>query len=241
MLSNPTAMSRDYYTIEELTRQLGKERRLVEKQVSRGNIPGRRVAGEWRFNKTEITDWLEREMSGFSATDLAVLERTHDSHEVSSTSPVSSLLRPDLVEVPLDAGTKPSVLKHLVEVAGRTWQVFDKSAILQAVRQREDTMSTGFEGGVAIPHPSSRLPDALGESLIAFGRTESGIPFGGPKRELTDLFFLVLTRDDNTHLKVLARLSRLFQLPDFLSDLRAAQNSFDAYDVIITADAGLGE
>lgn len=234
-------MSRDYYTLQELTVQLGKERRLVEKQVSRGHIPGRRVGGEWRFNKTEITDWLEREMPGFSATDLAVVERSHPSSEACSSSPVSSLLMPDLVEVPLDAGTKPSVLKSLVEVAGRTWQVFDSSAVLEAVRQREDKMSTGFEGGVAIPHPSSRLPDALGESLIAFGRTVSGIPFGGPQRQLTDLFFLVLTRDDNTHLKVLARLSRLFQLPDFLNNLRAAETSADAYDVIITADTGLGE
>lgn len=233
-------MSRDYYSIEELAIQLGKDRRLVEKQVSRGQIPGRRVGGEWRFNKTEITEWLEREMSGFSATDLVVLERSQSSLEVSANSPVSSLLMPELVEVPLDAGTKPSVLKKLVEVAGRTWQVFDSSAIFEAVRQREDNMSTGFDGGVAIPHPSNRMPDALGESVIAFGRTLSGIPFGGPQRQMTDLFFLVLTRDNSTHLKVLARLSRLFQLPGFLDDLRAAEASADAYHVIITADTGLG-
>ena len=68
-------MSRDYYTIEELTRQLGRDQRVVEKQVSRGNIPGRRVGGEWRFNKTEITNWLELEIREFSSSDLATLER----------------------------------------------------------------------------------------------------------------------------------------------------------------------
>lgn len=234
-------MSRDYYTIEELTRQLGKERRLVEKQVSRGYIPGRRVAGEWRFNKTEITNWLEQEIPQFNQADLAVLERSQHSTEVASRSPVSSLLHPDLVEVPLNAGTKPSVLKQLVETASRTWQVFDSSAILQAVRQREDFASTGFDGGVAVPHPQSRMPDALGEPLIAFGRTLSGIPFGGPRRQLTDMFFLVLSRDSNTHLKILARLGRLFQTPGFLDDLRAAEISTDAYHVIIEADAALGE
>ena len=128
-------MSKNYYTIEELTEQLGREKRSVEKQVSRGNIPGRRVGGEWRFNKTEITDWLEREMPSFNQSDLAVLERSQKSTEISAQSAVSSLLHPDLIEVPLDAGTKPSVLKKLVEVAGRTWQVFDSSAVFQAVRQ----------------------------------------------------------------------------------------------------------
>ncbi|MEQ9408374.1 MAG: PTS sugar transporter subunit IIA [Fuerstiella sp.] len=233
-------MSRDYYTIEELTRQLGRELRAVEKQVSRGNIPGRRVGGEWRFNKTEITNWLELEMPGFSATDLAVLERSQQSTEVCPKSPVSSLLHPDLVEVPLDAGTKPSVLKKLVEVAGRTWQVFDSQAVFQAVRQREDLSSTAFEGGVAIPHTQNRMPEVVGESLIVFGRTVSGIPFGGGRRELTDLFFLVLARDPNTHLKVLARLGRLFQTDGFLQDLRTAESSPEAYSVIIEADEKLG-
>ena len=232
-------MSRDYYTIEELTRQLGRERRVVEKQVSRGNIPGRRVGGEWRFNKTEITHWLEREIPQLAETDLAVLERSQKSSEACSSSPVTSLLHPDLVEVPLDAGTKPSVLKNLVEVATRTWQVFDKAAVFEAVRRREQNGSTAFEGGVAIPHPENRMPEAVGESLIAFGRTISGIPFGGPRREETDLFFLVLARDPNTHLKVLARLGRLFQVPDFLDNLRAAEDSVSAYDVIVEADSKL--
>lgn len=229
-------MSRDYYTIEELIRQLGQERRAVEKQVSRGHIPGRRVGGEWRFNKTEITNWLEGEIPRFSQTDLAVLERSQDSLELQSGSPILSLLQEELVEVPLDAGTRPSALKKMVDVAARTWQVFDRTAVYEAVRQREDESPTAFEGGVAIPHPSSRLPDVLGESIIAFGRTEQGIPFGGPRRELTDLFFLVLARDAETHLKVLARLGRLFQADGFLNDLRYSQTSAEAFQVIADAD-----
>ncbi len=232
-------MSRDYYTMEELTRQLGRELRSVEKQASRGNIPGRRVGGEWRFNKTEITNWLELEIRDFSATDLAVLERSQQSHEACESSPVSSLLHPDLVQVPLKAGTKASLLRELVAVAGRTWQVFDGSAVLQAVCQREDVSSTGFDGGVAIPHPQNRMPEVIGESVIAFGRTVSPIPFGAAKRQLTDMYFLVLARDANTHLKILARLGRLFQTPDFLNNLRAAETSEDAYTVIIDADEKL--
>jgi PTS system nitrogen regulatory IIA component len=143
--------------------------------------------------------------------------------------------------VPLDAGTRPSVMKRLVDVAAETWQVFDKSSVLTAVRNREEIGSTAFEGGVAIPHPANRMPDALGESVIAFGRTMSGIPFGGPNRQLTDMFFLVLARDPNTHLKVLARLGRLFQVDGFLDELRAAETSSDAYDVIVDADVKLGE
>ncbi|MFK7817664.1 MAG: PTS sugar transporter subunit IIA [Planctomycetaceae bacterium] len=230
-------MSRDFYTLEELAVQLGQDRRVVEKQVSRGHIPGRRVGGEWRFNKTEISDWLEHQIRSLDEPDLAILERSQQSPEVTERSPVGNLLQLDLVQVPLNGKTRGSVMRELVEVAGRTWQVFDAAAILEAVLQREEVGSTAFPGGVAIPHPQNRMPDAIGEPLIAFGKAQRGIPFGGPY--LIDMFFLVLARDPNTHLKVLARLSRLFQAEDFLDDLRETTDSESAYNFILEADAKL--
>ena len=93
---------------------------------------------------------------------------------------------------------------------------------------------------MAIPHPRAPLPDAIGESILAFGRTFSGIPFGAPGRRLTDLFFLVLCRDSRTHLQVLARLGRLIQDPEFLEALRGTDDSRTAYDVICQADQNIG-
>ena len=125
-------------------------------------------------------------------------------------------------------------------MAGRTWQVWDPATVLKAVREREDVMSTGFDNGVAIPHPRNPQPDSLGQSVMAFGRTSSGIPFGAPKRQLTDLFFLVLTRDSATHLQILARLGRMMQLPEFLERLRAADTSIEIHDIITGADQQIG-
>jgi len=205
--------------------------------VSRGRIPGRRVAGEWRFNRLEISQWLETEIRDFDDVDLARVEQSQQSVDLDPRSPISQLISPETVQVPLDAGTKPSVLQSLVEVAGRTWQILEPAAVLEAVKQRESVMSTGFENGLAIPHPRNPLPEALSDSVIAYGRTVSGIPFGGPKRSLTDMFFLVLARDSATHLKILARIGRLMQLPDFIDQLRAAETSQESYALICEADA----
>jgi PTS system nitrogen regulatory IIA component len=231
----------DYKTfnLDELAIHLGRDRRELEKLVQRGSIPGRKVGGQWQFNSTEVTQWLEQEIRGYSNQELAVVEGAQQSPEVDSGIPVSSLLKPETVQVPLEARTKRSVLEGLVEVAGRTWQIWEPAAVLQAVQAREEVLSTGFESGVAIPHPRTPLPDALGESLVAFGRTLSGIPFGAPKRSLTDMFFLVLARESRTHLLVLARLGRILQLPGFIDALREAPDSRSAYDVICAADRQL--
>src|SRR5262249_22179489 len=152
--------------------------------------------------------WIETQIPAYTDQQLTALEQGPSHHDEREPL-VSALLSEASTAVPLAASTRASVLKELVALAEQTWQVYDPNAILEAIRQREEMGSTGLCSGVAIPHPRRPLPNALGESVLAYGRTASGIPFGAPGGVLTDIFFLVCCRDDRTHLQVLARLSRL--------------------------------
>lgn len=229
-------MPHEWYSLDELAQNLGRDRREIEKLVNRGRIPGRKVSGDWQFHPTEITHWLEQELREYTDRELQAVEKAQKLTDADPDVPVASLLSRETVQVPLEGRTKRSVLEGLVEVAGRTWQIWNPAEVLQAALQREEVLSTAFENGVAIPHPRNSMPDAVGESVVAFGRTTKGIPFGAPKRVLTDMFFLVVCRDSRTHLKVLARLGRMLQLPDFVDELREAPDSETAYDLICTTE-----
>src|SRR3954471_8657524 len=146
-------MSHETFSIEELAQRLGRNLRDIEKLANRGRIPGRKVGGEWQFHSTEIAHWLEDQMRDYNDEELAVVEESHRSAEVDVDQPVTSLLRPETIQIPLDARTKRSVLEALVEVAGRTWQIWEPAVVLQAVLEREELFPTGYDGGVAIPHP----------------------------------------------------------------------------------------
>lgn len=233
-------MSPDVFSLDELARHLGRDRREIERLANRGRIPGRKTDAGWVFHEREITQWLERELREYTDPELKALEESLQSSELRTEVLVSSLLRPETVEVPLDARTKRSVLESLVEVAGRTWHVWEPAKVLAAVQDREEALATSFAEGVAVPHPRNPLPGSLGASVIAFGRTPHGIPFGGPSGVLTDLFFLVLCRDSRSHLQVLARLGRMIRLPGFLDELRAADTASAAYHVIGEADRTIG-
>ena len=233
-------MSRDWYTLDELAAHLGRDRREIERLANRGRIPGHKRSGEWQFHAAEVTQWLEQEMREYSDTQLAAVERSMEATSLETGVPVSRLLSLETIQVPLEARTRRSVLESLVEICGRTWKVWQPAQVLRAVQDREELMSTAFDRGVAVPHPRQPLPDAVSESIVAYGRTLSGIPFGAANNSLTDLFFLVVCRDARTHLHVLARLGRLIQKPDFLAALRAADDSRSAYDVIVQADEQIG-
>lgn len=225
-------------TIEELARHMGRDMREIEKLVSKGKIPGRRIGNRWEFQSTEIRQWIEQNYSDYSEGELAALEQSQQSEELDQNCPVSTLLTPETIEIPLQARTKRSALERLVEVAGRTWHVWSPDVVLEAMLEREELMSTAFDEGIAIPHPRSPLPNALGASVIALGITSKGIPFGG-SRKLTDVFFLVLCRDTRTHLQILARLGRLIRTPDFLAHLRDAGSPEEAWQFISETEQSL--
>ena len=234
-------MSHEHYSLDELAKQLGRDRREIEKLVSRGRIPGRKVGGDWQFHPTEITQWLEQEMREYTDRELKQLEELQVTTETDSEFPITGLLAAEFVEVHLQARTRRSVLEGLIEVAGRTWQVWEPATVLKAVLEREETFSTAFDNGVAIPHPRNPQTEVLGQSIVAFGKTGAGVPFGDAKGGLSDLFFLVLARDPKTHLKILARLGRLIRVEGFLDDLRGCEINAEAHDLICSTDEELSK
>src|SRR5579871_4744100 len=231
-------MGNDMMNLEQLATYLQRDVREVSKLASRGHLPGQKVGGQWRFARAEINQWIETQIPEYTDQELTALEKRGTDYE--DGEPLVSTLLPEVsVAVPLAASTRASVLKELVLLAEQTWQVYDPTAILDAIRQREELASTALPSGVAIPHPRRPLPGALGESVMAYARTASGIPFGAPHGVLTDLFFLVCCRDDRTHLRVLARLTRLFMRPGFLDELRAAETPAESWEKIASAEQQL--
>lgn len=224
--------------LEQLAIYLRRDLREVSKLASRGHLPGQKVAGQWRFARAEINHWLETQLSGYDDKELSDLDRA-DPHFAEPEHLISLMLSESSIAVPLPAGTRSSVLRELVRLAEQSWQVYDPDAVHEAIKAREEKASTALSNGVAIPHPHRPLTKALGESVIAFGRTTSGVPFGAAHGNLTDLFFLVCCRDDRTHLRVLARLSRLLLRPDFIDALREAQTPGETWQVIDSAERDL--
>ncbi len=156
-----------------------------------------------------------------------------------SPRPIAEMLPLAAIEVPLAAKTRNSVITSMVEVAARTGWLWDPQKMIEAVRAREDLHPTALENGVALMHARRPLASILGQAFIAFGRTESGIPFGGRRGELTDLFFLICSTDDRGHLQMLARMSRLVADSELLAALREAPDAQAVVKAIKTAESRL--
>jgi len=230
------------FDLEGLADYLHLDPALVARLVERGKLPGRRVSGQWRFSRPEVTFWLERRIGASDDAELAQVEdamqRGGEPH-TQDLLPVSQLLPIEAIAVPLLARTRISVISSMVELAGSTGWLWDTARMEEAVRVREDIFPTALENGVAMMHPRRPLPSIVAQPFIAFGRTERGLPFGAAGGGLTDLFFLLCSVNDRGHLHTLARLSRLIGNADFLAELRAAPDAQTAHDVVKARETDL--
>jgi PTS system nitrogen regulatory IIA component len=229
-------MGTETMDLEQLASLLGRDARELGKLANRGHLPGRKIGGQWRFATAEVHHWLEREMPRLSDRELLALD-----HPTETPLLVTSLLPRECIDLALPARTRDSVLRELVKLAEKSDRVWDPDAILAAIRAREEAASTARPEGYAIPHLRRRIPNTLGESVVALARTGSGIPFGAEHGVITDLFFLVCCNDDALHLRLLARQARLLRQPGLLDALRNALTPEEAHYVIEAAERELGD
>ncbi|HEV3341631.1 MAG TPA: PTS sugar transporter subunit IIA [Pirellulales bacterium] len=233
-------MADDDFDVSSLAAYLHLEAGQVARLVERGKLPGRRVAGGWRFSRPEVHQWLERRIG---LSDEQELQRVEGALQAAGSEPhtelsLSALLPPEAIEIPLAARTRNSVIDSMVEVAARTGWLWDPHKMADAVRNREEMHPTALDTGVALLHPRRPLAGILEQAFLTFGRTEAGIPFGSIR--LTDLFFLICSTDDRGHLHTLARLSRLISWPDFVGELRAAPDAVSVHELFERAEGELG-
>jgi len=222
------------FDIDSLAAFLHLTPQQVTRLAERGRIPGRKVAGRWRFSKPEIHEWFERRIGLSGEEELLevenVLRRSAGGKELADVC-IADLLPLRAVAVPLFARTRNSVMDAMTELAARTGWLWDARGMAEAVRAREEMHPTALDNGVALLHPRRPMKSILARPFLALGCTSSGIPFGGST--LTDVFFLVCSTDERLHLRVLARLSRLLSVPGFLNALHQAPDAETAHRAIV--------
>lgn len=236
-------MPTEDFGIESLAAYLHLTPSQVARLADRGKLPGRKVGGRWRFSRAEIHHWLEDRIGLADDDDLVQVEgvlRRSAGGDGSDEVSISRQLPVDAIAAPLRAKTRNSVLREMVELAAGTGWLWDPDKMIEAVLAREELHPTALDNGVALLHARRPMPNILGQAFLALGCTGKGIPFGGGSGNLTDIFFLICSLDDQGHLRTLARLSRVISSAGFLDELRQAPDAAWVHDLIARTEAGLG-
>ena len=224
-------MAEEDFDIDALAAYLHLMPAQVSRMAERSKLPGRKVSGKWRFSRAEIHHWLEHRIGACDEEGLVQMEKVLDRAAATDVS-LGAALPSTAIAVPLAAKTRGRVVSAMVDLAAETGWLWDVDKMAEAVLAREQMQPTALDIGVALLHPRRPMPGILGEAFVALGITPTGIPFGGSGSQMTDVFFLILSADDQWHLRILARISRLSSVSDFLNELRHAADVGAARELI---------
>ncbi len=123
---------------------------------------------------------------------------------------LASLLTVEQIIPQMAADERWGAIVELVDLLVKESKIkaADREVVLTALRQREETMSTGIGFGIAIPHASS---DRVTEVVAAFGRSSKGIEFDSlDNAPVRYIVLFVVPRDQfQVHLRTLAAIAKL--------------------------------
>jgi PTS system nitrogen regulatory IIA component len=146
---------------------------------------------------------------------------------------LSELIAADAVDAALSATNKKGLFHQLALVGGRRTGI-DSKIIAQSLSDRERLGSTGFGGGVAIPHGKIQ---GLDKVFGYFARLAAPVDYQAVDGMPVDLVVLLLSPPDAgaDHLKALAGVSRMLRDRQAVAKLRGARSK-DAIFAILSGD-----
>ncbi len=147
---------------------------------------------------------------------------------------LSDFLDFDSIRLDLPAGNKRGLLNQLSQVAAQKLGK-DPAVIADAIAERERLGSTGFGGGVAIPH--GKL-DGIDHVYGLVARLAQPIDYKAIDGAPVDLVFLLLSPPDAgaEHLKALAAVSRMARNGATVEKMRGARSRDALAAVLLGAD-----
>ncbi len=145
-------------------------------------------------------------------------------------------LSEDVAVVPISATDRHGAIEELVDALSATGRISDRAQVLKDVMERETTVSTGMERGLAIPH--ARTDGVSGSIAVAVGVSPGGLDFSSLDGQPSRLIFLIASppHDRAPHLQLLAAIAKQMRNPDRMKAAVAAVSGAELVDAIVAPE-----
>lgn len=101
-------------------------------------------------------------------------------------------------------------------------------AYVDAMKQREETVSTFMGNGLAIPHGTNETKDAILDSGLSVVRYDGGVDWAGDQAT----FVIGIAGRGDEHLEILSQIAILFSEEDDVARLNAAATPDELFELL---------
>lgn len=118
------------------------------------------------------------------------------------------VLQEDKMILHLKGTNKNEIFKEMATKLLETNEIDNLDEFLEEINKREMISSTALENGICMPHAKTKL---VSNMSIVFGRSLEGVDCDSMDKQVSNLFFLIATPENNSdnHIAILSKLSKL--------------------------------
>ena len=146
---------------------------------------------------------------------------------------LASILSVDQIITQMDSKNRWDVIDELIQKLVDCGKITAEKApqIVEAVKKRESSMSTGVGFGMGLPHASTQLIDDV---IGVFGRSSDGVNFDALDNQPVKfvVLFLVPHGQFQKHLQTLGNIARLLHRKDMRQAIEEAKTAEEIFNVI---------
>ncbi len=153
-----------------------------------------------------------------SLNNTSTLQYGFASPENRTEPALFKLLKAPVIQTELKANTKEEVLVEMADLLEKSGKVTDKEELLKAIRNREATMSTGMQDGIALPHAKT---DGVSEICLAVGIKREGLDFASLDKQPSKVFVMIAApaSKESPMMQVMAAISGVMLKKDTLQHI----------------------
>jgi PTS system nitrogen regulatory IIA component len=204
--------------VREAARLLGVSEKTIYRWIKQGNLPAFRINDLYRFNRAELLEWATAKRVGVSPeifADQAAGDEQLPGMEVA--------IRAGGIHYRVAGSTKQAVLASVVELMRLPDEV-DRGFLLEVILARESLGSTGFGGGIAIPHVRNPIVLHIPRPMIVLCFLDTPVEFDAIDGKPVHTLFTLISPTVRAHLHMLSRLTYGLRLPQFIGPVLEQAN-----------------
>lgn len=145
---------------------------------------------------------------------------------------MSDVLTQSQVKVPGSARSKDDAIREAGQLLVDAGAV--DPAYVEAMFEREKSVSTYMGNFLAIPHGTNEAKDTIGRSAVSVVRYDAPIDWDGNEVR----FAVGIAGVDNGHLEILGKIAIVFSDTEEVDKLLAARSAQELYDLLQAVNEG---
>ncbi len=145
---------------------------------------------------------------------------------------ILKVLTKECIKVNLESRTKEDVIIELIDILDNAGLITDREEIVECVMQREASMSTGMQFGIALPH--GKIDKGVKSMCAALGISRKGVDFDSLDGQPSNIFILLISPKSNPgpHIQFLSAISTIFNDGEARDRVLTSSNSDEVWSVL---------